>query len=168
MSYGLLLLRVVVGLTFFGHGTQKLLGWWGGPGLEGTRGWLGSIGFRHPAQMALLVALAESSGIVFALGFLTPLTAIALCSAMAVAIGSVHWRHGFWNTEQGFEFNLTLLAVPVAVAATGPGRFSIDALIGWDDNLSGAIWGLGVLTAAVVAALLVLTSMRAPGAQARA
>jgi putative oxidoreductase len=162
MSYGILFLRVVVGLIFLGHGTQKLFGWWGGPGLGGTRGWLGSIGFRQPARMAVLVALAESSGIVFAFGFLTPFVAVALCSAMVVAIGSVHWRHGFWNTEQGFEFNLTLLAVPIAVAATGPGRFSVDRLLGWDDNLSGPIWGLGVLTVAVVAALVVLTAMRAP------
>src|SRR5438105_14561327 len=119
MSYGVLFLRVVIGTIFFLHGTQKLLGWWGGPGLGGTRGWLGSIGFRRPGPLAFLVALAESSGIVFALGFLTPFVAVALCSSMVVAIGSVHWRHGFWNTQQGFEFNLAMLAVPIAVATTG-------------------------------------------------
>src|SRR5438105_9675114 len=75
MSYGVLFLRVVIGTIFFLHGTQTLLGWWGGPGLGGTRGWLGSIGFRRPGPLAFLVALAESSGIVFALGFLTPFVA---------------------------------------------------------------------------------------------
>jgi putative oxidoreductase len=161
MSFGLLFLRVVVGLVFFAHGAQKLFGWWGGPGITGTRGWLGSMGFRMPGVMATLVALAETSGLLFALGFLTPLAAVMMTSAMVVAIGSVHWRKGFWNMEQGYEFNLVLLAVAVAVAATGPGRYSIDHALTWDDNLSGAIWGLAVLTLALVGALAVLIGMRA-------
>jgi putative oxidoreductase len=160
MTYGLLFLRVVVGLIFFAHGAQKLFGWWDGPGLGGTRGWLGSMGFRAPGAMAALVALSETSGLLFALGFLTPIAALLMTASMVVAIGSVHWRKGFWNTGQGYEFNLVLLAVPVAIAATGPGRISIDRLLGWDDNLSGPIWGLAVLTLAVVGALFVLTVMR--------
>jgi putative oxidoreductase len=162
MSYGLLFLRVVIGLVFFAHGAQKLLGWWSGPGLQGTKGWLASMGFRMPGPMALTVALSESSGLLFALGFLTPIAALLMASSMAVAIGSVHWRRGFWNTGQGYEFNLVLLAVPVAVAATGPGRYSVDHALGWSDNLSGPIWGVAVLTLAVVGALFVLTVMREP------
>jgi putative oxidoreductase len=162
MAYGLFFLRVVIGLIFFAHGAQKLLGWWEGPGLAGTRGWLQSMGLRMPGAMAVLVAVAETSGLLFALGLLTPFVAILMCSAMIVAIGSVHWRNGFWNGGQGFEFNLALLAVPIAVSATGPGRFSLDHAIGWDDNLSGVIWGVGVLTAALVGALFVLTVMREP------
>jgi putative oxidoreductase len=162
MSYGLLLLRVVVGLVFFAHGAQKLFGWWGGPGLQGTKGWLASMGFRLPGAMALMVAVAETSGLLFALGLLTPFAALLMASSMAVAIGSVHWRKGFWNTSQGYEFNLVLLAVPVAVAATGPGRYSIDHALGWDDNLSGPIWSVGVLACAVLGALFVLTVMREP------
>jgi putative oxidoreductase len=161
MSYGLLFLRVVIGLVFFAHGAQKLFGWWGGPGIQGTRGWLGGMGFRMPGAMAPLVALAESSGLLLALGLLTPLAALLMTSAMVVAIGSVHWRKGFWNMAQGYEFNLVMLSVPVALAATGPGRFSLDRALGWDDNLSGAIWGLAVLTLSVVAALFVLVAMRA-------
>src|SRR6266513_1552510 len=134
MSFGLLLLRAVVGLVFFAHGTQKLFGWWGGPGIRGTREMLGGIGFRMPEAMA-------------------PLVALFLAAAMVVAIGSVHWRKGFWNMAQGYEFNLVLLAVVVALAATGPGRYSIDHAFGWDDNLSGAIWGVAVLTLALVGAL---------------
>jgi putative oxidoreductase len=162
MSYGLLFLRAVIGLVFFAHGAQKLFGWWGGPGLQGTKGWLGSMGFRVPGAMALMVALAESTGLLFAAGLLTPIAALLMASSMVVAIGSVHWRRGFWNTGQGYEFNLVLLAVPVAIATTGPGRFSIDRALGWDDNLSGPIWGLAVLTLAVVGALFVLTVMREP------
>jgi putative oxidoreductase len=168
MSYGLLFLRLVVGLVFFAHGAQKLFGWWGGPGLEGTRGWLGSMGFRMPGLMALMVAAAEASGLLFAAGFLTPVAALLMASSMVVAIGSVHWRQGFWNTGQGYEFNLVLLSVPVAVAATGPGRFSIDRALSWDDNLSGPIWGVGVLAVAIVGALFVLTVMRTPPSAAPA
>jgi putative oxidoreductase len=164
MSYGLLFLRVVIGLVFFAHGAQKLFGWWGGPGIQGTKGWLGSMGFRLPGAMALLVALSESSGLLFAAGFLTPLAALLVTSSMVVAIGSVHWKNGLWNSAQGYEFNLALLTVAVAVAATGPGRFSIDRALGWDDNLSGPIWGVGVLGLAVAGGLFVLSVMRAPNA----
>src|ERR687884_166068 len=76
MSYGLLLLRVVVGGTMAGHGAQKLLGWFDGPGLDGVKKMLGSFGFRWPALMALGLALTECSGLLFALGFLTPLVAL--------------------------------------------------------------------------------------------
>ena len=161
MAIGLLFLRVVVGSIFAVHGTQKLLGWFKGPGLEGTTGWLGGMGFRMPSLLAPMVALCETSGILFALGLLTPLAALLMASAMVVAVGSVHWRNGFFNISQGYEFNLALIAVSVAVAATGPGRLSVDRAIGWDDNLSGAVWGLGVLTLAVLGGLIVLTAGRA-------
>jgi putative oxidoreductase len=160
MSYGLLFLRVVIGLVFFAHGAQKLLGWFGGTGLKGTRGWLASMNFRMPAVMALMVASAESSGLLFALGLLTPFAALLMTSAMFVAIASVHWKNGFFNGSQGFEFNLSLIAAAVAVAATGPGRFSLDRLIGWDDNLSGLWWGVGVLVVAALGAAFTLTAMR--------
>ena len=161
MAAGLLFLRVVVGLIFWAHGAQKLLGWFGGGGIQGTRGWLGSMGFRMPGVMALMVATAETSGLLFAIGFLTPLAALLMASAMVVAIGSVHWKNGFFNGSQGYEFNLALLAVPVAVAAIGPGAYSLDRVLGWDDNLSGTIWGVAVLALAVAGGLLVLTAGRA-------
>jgi putative oxidoreductase len=160
MAYGLLFLRVVIGLTLAGHGTQKLFGWWSGPGLAGTRGWLGSMGFRMPAVMALMVAGAETSGVLFALGLLTPFAALAMTSAMFVAIISVHWKNGFWAGKQGYEFNLALLAAAVAVSSTGPGRFSLDRALGWDDNLSGLWWGVGVVGVAAVAAGFILTALR--------
>jgi putative oxidoreductase len=160
MSYGILLLRVVVGLTMFGHGSQKAFGWFEGPGLGGVRGWLGSMGFRMPAVMALLVAGAECSGLLLALGLVTPLAALGIASAMVVAVGSVHWKNGFWNGKQGFEFNLVLAAAAVAVAATGPGRFSIDRALHIDDNLSGLWWGVGVLVVALLGGGFVLAALR--------
>ena len=162
MSYGLLVLRVVVGLTMAGHGLQKLFGWFGGPGIKGTAGFFGAIGFRSATAVAILAALAETSGLLFALGFLTPLAALGLVVVMLNAIGSVHWQKGFWNTNGGFEFNLTLLTVAVAVAARGPARFSLDRWLGWDDNLSGLWWGVGVLATALVISTVTLATRKRP------
>jgi putative oxidoreductase len=160
MDYGLLLLRVVVGLTMFAHGSQKLFGWFGGGGLSGTRGWLGSMGFRPPGLMALAVALAESSGLILALGLLTPLGALGIASAMFVAIVTVHLSKGFFVGGGGFEYNLVLATSAVAIAATGPGRFSLDRAFHADDNWSGVWWGVGVLVLAVVLGGLVVTVFR--------
>jgi putative oxidoreductase len=156
MSYGLLLLRVVVGGTMAAHGAQKLLGWFDGPGLGGVRKMLGGFGFRWPALMALGLALTECAGLLFALGFLTPLAALGIAVVMLNAVALVHFKNGFWAGNGGYEFNLVLLTVAVAVSATGPGRFSIDHALRWDDNLSGLWWGVGVAGAAVVLSLLTL------------
>jgi putative oxidoreductase len=156
MSYGLLLLRVVVGGTMAAHGAQKLLGWFEGPGLGGVQKMLGSLGFRWPALMALGLALTECAGLLFAAGFLTPLAALGITVVMLNAVALVHFKNGFWNGKSGYEFNLVLLAVAVAIAATGPGRFSVDRVLGWDDNLSGLWWGVGVFGGAVALALLAL------------
>jgi putative oxidoreductase len=160
MSYGLLLLRVVVGGTLFAHGAQKLFGWFGGHGLRGTGGFFGSLGYRAPLAMAALAGIAEAGGLAFALGFLTPLAALGIAVVMLTAIGSVHWKNGFFNGNGGYEFNLTLLAAAIAVTATGPGRFSIDRLIGWDDNISGLWWGVGVVGVALAISAVTLTVLR--------
>jgi putative oxidoreductase len=157
MSYGLLLLRVVVGGTMFGHGAQKLFGWFGGPGLEGTKGFLGKLGYPAVLPLALMLGLAEASGLALVLGLLTPFACLAITVVMLNAIATVHWAKGFWAGNGGYEFNLTLLAVAVAIAATGPGRFSVDRAIGWDDNLNGVWWGVGVLVAGAAIAFLTLT-----------
>ena len=166
MAYGLLLLRVVVGCTMFAHGAQKLFGWFGGHGLRSTGGSFGSLGFRAPLAMAFLAGGAEASGLLFAFGFLTPLAALGIVAVMLVAIATVHWRNGFFAMAGGYEFNLTLLAVAVAIAITGPGRFSIDRWAGWDGSLSGLWWGLGVFGAAVLSAAAVVTLGRSAPAPA--
>jgi putative oxidoreductase len=160
MAYGLLLLRLVTGGTMFGHGAQKLFGWFGGGGIRGTAGFFGGIGFRVPLLMAVLAALGETGGLLFAAGFLTPLAALGIAVVMLTAISVVHWSKGFWNSGGGYEFNLLLLAVAVAVAATGPGRFSVDRAIGWDDNISGAWWALGVAATAAVLSLVTVNVFR--------
>jgi putative oxidoreductase len=158
MSYGLLLLRVVIGGTMFSHGAQKLFGWFGGPGLRGTAGFFESLGWRMPLALAFLAGLAEASGLAFALGLLTPLAALGIAVVMLNAILVVHWKNGFFNGNGGIEFPLTLATVAVAVAATGPGRFSIDRLIGWDDNISGVWWGVGIAAAALAISFVTLTA----------
>src|SRR5579884_549580 len=156
MSYGLLLLRVVVGGTMFAHGAQKLFGWFGGPGIRGTAGFFGSLGFRAATAMAMVAGISEAAGVLFALGLLTPFAALAIVVVMLIAIATVHWRNGFFAGGGGYEFNLTLLAVAVAVAATGPGRFAVDRALGWDDNISGLWWAVGVLGVGILAAAATL------------
>ena len=160
MSYGLLLLRVVVGGTMFSHGAQKLLGWFGGPGLRGTAGFFESLGWRMPLALAFLAGLAETSGVAFAVGLVTPLAALGIAVVMLNAIFVVHWRNGFFNGNGGLEFPLTLATVAVTVAATGPGRFSIDRLIGWDDNITGVWWGVGIAAAALAISFVTVTALR--------
>ncbi len=157
MSYGLLLLRAVVGATMFGHGAQKLFGWFDGPGPEGTKGMLAKLGFGGAMPLAILVGLSEASGLLLALGLVTPMACLALAVVMLTAIATVHWSKGFWNMAGGYEFPLVVLTVAVAIAATGPGRFSLDRAIGWDENISGVWWGVGVLVAAALITFLTLT-----------
>jgi putative oxidoreductase len=160
VSYGLLLLRVVVGGTMAAHGAQKLFGWFDGPGLDGVKAMLENFGFRLPAVMALGLALTECGGLLFALGLLTPLAALGIVVVMLNAIALVHFKNGFWNGKGGYEFNLVLLTVALAVAATGPGRFSVDRALGWDDNLSGVEWGASILVAAAVISFLTVVLAR--------
>ena len=155
MSYGILLLRVVVGLAFVGHGTQKLFGWFGGYGPQGTGGFFASRGYRAGVAMAVLAGLAEAGGgTLLAVGFLTPLAGALLATVMINAIGSVTFKRAFML---GSELEIAYLTVAVALAATGPGRFSIDRAIGWDDNLSGVWWGVGAFVAAAVVSAVTLT-----------
>jgi putative oxidoreductase len=144
----------------FSHGAQKLFGWFGGYGLRATGSFFGSLGWRPPLLMALLAGLAESGGLLFASGFLTPLASVGIATVMLNAIVVVHWKNGFFNGDGGIEFPLTLATVAIAVAAIGPGRFSIDRAIGLDDNISGVWWGVGVLGAAIALTFLTLTVFR--------
>jgi putative oxidoreductase len=132
LSLGLLVLRVVVGLTLAGHGAQKLFGWWGGPGMKGWTQAMTRLRIRPAVPFAWLAALAElGGGLLLALGFLSPLGSLAIIGTMLVAIATVHWPNGFWAANRGFEFNLTLIAGAVAVSLTGPGTYSIDQAIGF-------------------------------------
>ncbi|HZG85621.1 DoxX family protein [Paenibacillus sp.] len=127
---GLLLIRVIIGLAFVGHGAQKLFGWFGGYGPKGTGGWFESIGMKPGVMMAVAAGLVEFvGGLFFAAGLFTPVVSILLALTMAVAIAKVHGRNGFWVTSNGYEFNLVLIAVFVGLALSGAGSYSLDAIL---------------------------------------
>jgi putative oxidoreductase len=162
VSYGLLLLRVIVGLSLSAHGAQKLFGWFGGHGPRGTAGYFASIGFRPPLAMALVAGMSELAGVLFALGLLTPLAAVGMASVMVVAVGAVHRPNGFWVMNGGYEYNLAIWTVAAAVAATGPGRFSLDDAFGIAGSLSGLWWGVGVTVVSLAGGALVVTTRQVP------
>jgi putative oxidoreductase len=130
MDLGLLIIRLVIGVLFIGHGAQKLFGWFGGYGLKGTGGWFDSIGMKPGVTMALLAGLTELfGGLLFALGLLTPLAGIMIAGTMLMAIIKVHAPNGLWSTANGYEYNLILLAVAIGMALIGPGQYALDVFL---------------------------------------
>jgi putative oxidoreductase len=131
VDVGILVLRLAVGLAMAGHGTQKMLGWFGGPGSAGTVGVMRHLGFR-PARAWALAAMASETGggLLLAAGLLTPLGALAVAAAMLTATFAAHWGKGFFAQGGGFEVPFLYLAAAVATAITGPGRYSLDSLLG--------------------------------------
>jgi putative oxidoreductase len=160
MNIALLVLRIVVGALFVGHGAQKLVGWFGGAGLTGTGDFFESLGLGPGRTTALMAGAAElAGGLLLALGLLTPLAAALISATMLVAIASVHWRQGLWVTDGGIEYPLVLLAAAFAIASIGAGRYSLDHALGIDD--AGLGWGLAALAAGLLGAVCALLLGRA-------
>jgi putative oxidoreductase len=160
VALGLLILRVVIGLIMAAHGAQKLLGWWGGPGMEKWTAGMVRMRVRPPLLWAWVSVLGEVlGGLGLAAGLLIPLPNLAILGTMLVAIALVHWPKGFWNSKGGFEFNLSILAAATAIAIAGPGAYSLDALlrISLPEPLT-----LIVGTVLVVASVAVAIATRAP------
>lgn len=129
-GYASLILRVPVGLTLAAHGAQKLFGWFGGFGLEGTGQWLASLGLEPGYLMALMAGGAEFfGGLALALGLLTRPAALVTAFAMLVAIFAVHIGNGLFMSNNGYEFAMTLFVVTLALAIQGAGRFSLDNVL---------------------------------------
>jgi putative oxidoreductase len=148
MDLAMLLLRVVIGALFVGHGTQKLLGWFGGPGLEGATGMMDALGYRPARTHATVAGLSEAiGGALLVLGFLTPFAAAAIVGVMINAIAAVHGRKGVWITQGGYEYNAVLIAAVLAIAIAGAGDASLDHGLGWDSNVW---WGMFALFLGVV------------------
>lgn len=157
MDIGLLLLRVIVGLLFVGHGTQKLFGWFNGPGIEGTTGMYDQLDYPRPRTMAVLAGTTEAvSGALLTVGLLVPLAAAGIIGVMVNAIVTVHADNGLWNTNGGYEYNLVLSTAAATLAFTGAGAWALDGAIGWD--LAGIGWGIGAIALGIVTAAGVLAS----------
>jgi putative oxidoreductase len=125
-----LALRIPAGIIFTAHGAQKLFGWFGGYGLEGTGQWMGSIGLSPGYLMALLAGSAEFfGGLALIFGLLVRPAASVLAFAMAVAILSVHIGKGLFLATNGYEYGLALLAVAVSLVVSGAGRASVDRVL---------------------------------------
>jgi len=129
-GFAALVLRVPVGLILAAHGAQKLFGWFGGYGLEGTGQWLASIGLEPGYAMALLAGGVEFfGGLALVLGLLTRPAALVAAFTMLVAIFSVHIGNGLFMSNNGYEYALTLFVVTLALAVQGAGRFALDNLL---------------------------------------
>lgn len=129
-GFAALILRIPVGIILAAHGAQKLFGWFGGYGLEGTGQWMASIGLEPGYLMALLAGSAEFfGGLALILGLLTRPAAALSAFTMLIAIFSVHLGNGLFMSNNGYEFALSLLAITVALTLQGAGRLSIDNLL---------------------------------------
>ncbi|OJT00984.1 DoxX family protein [Marinobacter nauticus] len=129
-GWGALALRIPVGIIFAAHGAQKLFGWFGGYGLEGTGQWMDSIGLSPGYLMALLAGGAEFfGGLALIIGLLVRPASAALAFAMVIAIFSVHIQNGLFMSNNGYEFGLALLAASVSLMFSGAGRASVDRLV---------------------------------------
>src|SRR3954470_3195382 len=167
MDLALFALRLVVGGLFAAHGAQKLFGSLGGHGLHGTGQFFEQLGLRPGRRHATAAGLSEfGGGLLLVLGLLTPVGAAAIIAVMTVAVLTVHGAKGWQNTEGGYEYTVVLATAAFALAAAGPGAWSLDNAFGLD--MSGAGWGIAALAAGVLGGIAALLSARAAGRQAPA
>jgi putative oxidoreductase len=163
MKVGRLALRLAVGGFFVGHGTQKLFGWFGGNGLDATASGFEKLGLRPGRAAAVVAGVAEAGGgLLLAAGLETPLAATALTATMLTAIERVHLKNGPWVTRGGYEYNVVLIASVLALAEAGPGKLSLDAVLGRPKTARAeSVLAVGALGALATRAL----SARMPAAR---
>jgi putative oxidoreductase len=154
---GRILLRAALGSTFIVHGTQKLFGWFGGSGLDGTGQFFESLGLRPGRRNALAAGATEAgSGMMMAAGVATPAAAAGLSAVMITALRTAIWGEGF-RIGTG-EFEVLLAATALSLADIGPGPWSLDAALG--QERSGAGWALAALAAAAIGSSLAIANGR--------
>jgi putative oxidoreductase len=164
VNLGLLVLRVIVGMLFAGHGAQKLFGIFGGHGLRGTAGFFENIGLRPGHVHASAAGAMEfGGGLLLALGLVTPIASAALIAVMTGAVITVHFAKGIWVSDGGYEYNLVLSAVAFALAAAGPGAWSLDHALGLSTH--GVLWGIGAVAVGLLGGVGAVVSGRQYGRQ---
>jgi putative oxidoreductase len=153
MKIGRLLLRLILGGFFVGHGTQKLFGWFGGNGLSATGEFFEqSLGLKPGKAHASAAGVAEAGGgALLVVGLETPLAAAAIIATMLTAIRTVHFKNGPWASNGGYEYNAVVIAAMVALVELGPGPLSLDSARGRER--AGARWALAALAAGGAGAL---------------
>lgn len=155
MSVGPLIARVVIGGLFFGHGMQKLAGWFGGPGLEGTDKMMENLDLQPARRNAVASGATEAvCGGMLVAGLGTPAAAAGLVGSMVTAIRTVHGPNGPWNSNRGWEYNAVLIASLFALVESGPGALSLDGARG--RVRSGAGWAFAALGAGVAASTAII------------
>lgn len=163
LDVALLVLRIGVGLIFAVHGAQKLFGLWNGPGFAGWTAAMDHLGYRPARAFAAVSATAEfGGGLLLAIGLFTPLAAFVLVAQSVVIIGAAHWRSGFFNKDNGYEFPLALATGVVAILLAGPGAVSLDGAFGLSiaPALSVVLLVLGIAGGLATLAVPVMTAHR--------
>jgi putative oxidoreductase len=126
-----MIVRVVQGSLMAGHGAQKLFGSFGGPGLEGTSGFMEMLGMRPGRPWAYLAGLSEfGGGVLTALGLLYPLGPLGVIGSMSMATRKAHWDKPIWVTEGGAELPVLNIAISTALMIREPDGYSLDRLLG--------------------------------------
>jgi putative oxidoreductase len=164
LSAGLLMARLVLGVPMIAHGAQKLLGWFGGYGLAGTGGFFEGLGFRPGRLYVASASLAEiTSGVLITLGLLGPVGPALMISPMLVASLTVHKGNGFFAGGNGIEVPFLYAGGALALAFTGYGAFSLDALLGLE-RLAKPWLAFAAVTTGVLGGILAL-GLRQPVAK---
>jgi putative oxidoreductase len=162
MSTGFLIARLVLGLGLAAHGAQKLFGWFGGYGLTGTGGFLAGLGFRPGVLFALMAGLGEvAGGLLTAAGLFGPVGPALVMVVMLVAILAVHRPNGFFASSNGVELPLLYIMGVLPIAVAGPGRYSLDGLLGLPIHYAPTVSWAAIAVAVLLALLNV--AARRPG-----
>ena len=161
-SLAVLILRLALGGLLSGHGAQKLFGHFEGPGLEGTSGWMESIGLRPGRLWAVLAGLSEfGGGILMVLGLLNPIGPLGAIGSMVMATVKVHSDKPIWVTEGGAELPVTNMAIATALMLNGPGKYSLDRALG----IRWPRWLVAIIGLVIIALTVVVSTRSAPPPQ---
>ena len=160
MRIGRLIARLLIGGLFIGHGLQKLAGWFGGAGIDGTSAGMEQMDMYPAKPQAIAAGVAETgAGVLLAAGLATPLAATAVTSVMLTAIRKVHLQNGPWSQNGGWEYNAVLIASALAITDAGPGPISLDAVLGKERKGPG--WMAAALGAGAIGSVAAIAAGKA-------